>query len=293
MTANFNFKWGLLAVLLLPFSSMLASGGSNACPAGPESNSPLLRSWSITDLSMPGKLVYGTDTLIVNSAQIFDFGANNFSTNHYEYFLTLSDGIYNGGVEYIGGTYSISIELLSLGNSFNYGDFQSCFFCGNSTAYSFVGHLFLIEDTNNDDQLDFNTDPFEDGDSGLVRINKTLDSTFLEIDFTMFNGKRLEGCHSGEFPIDPTTSVQEAEPVASEVKLFGNPVEGVLRFEYLYGHTEPFQYEVFSAMGDLVLRGRGEEAYQEIDLGEFPAGVYYLHVIGKNQDAVLRKVLVF
>lgn len=105
-------------------------------------------------------LTYEGSSLTINTVRILDFGDNNFSDNHYEYYLVLSDGIYNGGNEYIGGSYTITIELLSLGNSFNYGNFPSCYFCGNTTNYSYVGHLFLIEDTNNDDQLDFNSDPF-------------------------------------------------------------------------------------------------------------------------------------
>lgn len=142
--------------------------------------------------------------LAVNSALIFDFGNNNnFSTNHYEYFLVISDGVYNGGNQFIGGTYSISIELLSLGNSFNYGNFQSCFFCGSSTNFSYVAHLFLVEDTNDDDFIDFNTDPFTDGNTGFVDINLNGTDTQLDIDFTLFDGRKLEGCFAGQFVIDP------------------------------------------------------------------------------------------
>jgi len=113
---------------------------------------------------------YDGTTLSVNSSYILDFGTNNFSDSHYEYYLVMSDGIYNGGNQYTGGTYSLTIELLSLGNAFNYGEFPSCFFCGNETNNSYVGHLFIIEDTNDDDLIDFNTDPFYNGDTGFVRI---------------------------------------------------------------------------------------------------------------------------
>lgn len=150
-----------------------------------------------------GSIIYNERTLSINSALIFDFGVNNnFSDSHYEYYLVISDGIYAGGNEYIGGTYSIIIELLSLGNSFNYGDFPSCFFCGSETTYSYVGHLFIIEDTNDDDLLDFNTDPTYNGETGIVKIsNQNL--TDLEIDFTLDNGKTLIGCYSGQFTIEP------------------------------------------------------------------------------------------
>lgn len=147
---------------------------------------------------------HGGNNLTVNSALLFDFGTNNnFSNNHYEYFLTLSDGVHNGGNQYIGGTYTINIELLSLGNSFNYGTFQSCFFCGSGTPFSYVGHLFVIEDTNDDDIIDFNSDPFTDGDSGFVEISLNGNITQVEIDFTMSDGRKLEGCFAGQFVVDP------------------------------------------------------------------------------------------
>lgn len=150
------------------------------------------------------EVVYDGSVLAINSAFILEFGINNFSDNHYEYYLVVSDGIYNGGNQYIGGTYSLTIELLSLGNSFNYGEFHSCFFCGNETNYSFVGHLFLIEDTNDDDLIDFNTDPFYNGDEGFVRINDIGNNlTELKIDFILDNGKTLKGCYTGQFTFDP------------------------------------------------------------------------------------------
>ncbi|MFK7747445.1 MAG: hypothetical protein AB8B65_03570 [Kordia sp.] len=82
----------------------------------------------LLNLLVGSNIVYDGTPLAVNTAQISDFGTNNFSNNHYEYLVTLSDGVYAVGNQYIGGTYSISIELLSLGNSFTYGNFQSCFF---------------------------------------------------------------------------------------------------------------------------------------------------------------------
>lgn len=162
-----------------------------------------VKSKSLLDSFLVGSITYDGVTLAVNSAKISDFGSNNFSDNHYEYYLTLSDGVYNGGNEYIGGTYSITIELLSLGSSFNYGDFPSCFFCDNTTTFSYVGHLFLIEDTNDDDQLDFNSDSFSNGSTGVVKINQNNNITNLKIDFIMADGKELKGSYSGVFPINP------------------------------------------------------------------------------------------
>jgi len=63
--------------------------------------------------------------------------------------------------------------------------------------------LFLIEDTNNDDLLDFNRDPTYDGDAGFVKITNNNNFIGLEIDFEIGNGKTLKGCHTDQFTITP------------------------------------------------------------------------------------------
>lgn len=251
-----------------------------------------VESISALDFFLPGNITYDGTTLAVNSAQIFDFGTNNFSDNHYEYFLTLSDGIYNGGNEYIGGTYSITIELLSLGDSFNYGNFQSCFFCGNTTNYSYVGHLFLIEDTNDDDQLDFNTDPFSDGSTGMVTLNKTGDITSLEIDFVMDDDKILKGCHNGTFLIDPTLSTNDfSKQIKPSIKIHNNPVKDILKFEVKSQIKEPYNYKIYNRTGKLLIKGSSKDSYSEIDMSHMPRGVFLLSISIKNNDVIVKKII--
>jgi|GEM_PF-6398448 len=293
MVSQMNTRFCFWVTFMMVCSSIVAQSTSHKDAVLGIDGLSSHRVYSTTNFANSGKLLYGTDTLYVNSAQIFDLGANNFSTNHYEYYLTLSDGIYNGGVEYIGGTYSITIELLSLGSSFTYGDFISCFFCGSSTAFSYVGHLFLIEDTNNDDQLDFNTDPFTDGDSGLVRINKPLDSTFLEIDFFMANGKRLEGCHVGEYPFDPLASLEdEIGGKALSLSVLGNPVKENLRFEFPAADQGEYYYTLCDSQGKQCLRGKLHEQLHTVDMSKVPRGTYFLNVIGEGEQSVWKKILV-
>jgi len=217
------------------------------------------------------EITYDGTVLEVNTAFINDLGTNNFSTNHYEYFITLSDGVYVGNNQFIGGTYSINIELLSIGNSFNYGNFQSCFFCDQTTAFSYVGHLFLIEDTNDDDIIDFNTDPFTDGsNTGFVNISQTNGMTTLEIDFTMDDGKELKGCHTGEFPIDPdltTLSVSEVSPTTTpSIKIHANPVKDIIKFEIENFSNKIYSFQIYTSEGKLITNRITKNGYQEIDI---------------------------
>ncbi len=236
----------------------------------------------VYDLAFEGDLVLGDSTLEVNSAFILEFGSNNFSDQHYEYFVTLSDGIYNGGSEFLGATYTISIELLSIGAEFNYGDFESCFFCDNSTAFSYVGHLFLVEDTNDDDILDFNVDPFTNGESGNVKITKDDDLTSIEIDFMMDDGKILKGCHVGDFPIDPTISSLEGPVEAANrrsIRISHNPVEGLLSFHVIGNTSEGLYLKIVNTSGQVLRTFYSASSQPEIDLSVLPRGAYFLQVL--------------
>jgi len=154
----------------------------------------------------------------------------------------------------------------------------------------------LIEDLNNDDQLDFNTDPFSDGNSGIVRINKSNGVTNLEIDFIMNDGKELKGCHSGEFPIDPliTVGVETfSEQSSVAINILCNPVHDNLKFEIEAFITEPYLYYLYNSNGQLIISGSSINLYQEIDMSHVPTGPYYLYLSLKNKNTVLKKIIVF
>lgn len=242
------------------------------------------------------EITYDGNILAVNSAFINDLGTNNFSNNHYEYFITLSDGVYMGNNQFAGGTYTINIELLSLGSSFNYGNFQSCFFCDQTTTFSYVGHLFVIEDTNNDDIIDFNTDPFTDGsNTGFVNITQTNGITTLEIDFVMDDGKQLKGCHVGEFPIDPNTlSIQELSPLKlSILNVYSNPAKEVIKFELENVPNKVYGFQIYNGDGVLVMDRVTKDSYQEIDIRGWSSGIYFLQVLNRNNKKIgVKKILV-
>ena len=273
-TKNFFKSLAYLCAGLLTIGTVVATQSVQANP------NALLET-----LVQGDSLRLGNEVIPINTARILDLGSNNFSSNHYEYFVVLSDGVYNGGNEYIGGKYTISIELLSLGNAFNEGTFQSCFFCTDTTSFSYVGHLFIVEDTNDDDIFDFNVDPFEDGATGFVQFIRNGSETQLTVDFTMDGGDELEGCFTGTFAGDPLSVFEHKVVDELPVEVMQNPTATALIFEVNSGSNQPYKYQLYNAIGALVTSGESRNQRQKIDVQQVPNGNYYLHVIQAGKIA--------
>lgn len=153
------------------------------------------------------QIKYGDEVLTIQSAYISDSnGANNYSDQHYEYGVGLSDGIDIGGGKYENGKYLIVAELQSPGtDTFRFGTYNHCFFTNCPEGIEnkfFVSHLFIVEDENDDDIIDFSKgDPSVDaGGKGAITFTKVEGDTYtISYDLTIDNGRKLTGSYTGKF----------------------------------------------------------------------------------------------
>lgn len=70
------------------------------------------------------------------------------------------------------------------------------------------------------------------------------------------------------------------------LKIYPNPVTDKLQIEFTDAESQDLKLELFNSLGKIVYTTAHIEEKQEIDLSEFPGGMYFL----KIQNAQMRKV---
>jgi uncharacterized delta-60 repeat protein len=79
----------------------------------------------------------------------------------------------------------------------------------------------------------------------------------------------------------------EEESVAKSIQVFPNPGDG--RY-HITTNGRPWSVKIINSIGASILESSGETTQAEVDIRDFPAGIYFFHV--KTQDrAVVRKII--
>ena len=87
-----------------------------------------------------------------------------------------------------------------------------------------------------------------------------------------------------------TISVKKILEEQLQIKIFPNPTEGLINIESL--DSEKMQILVVDQLGRILMQRDSEEQLTQLDLSNFPKGLYYLRV-NKGGQVAVHKVVVF
>ena len=98
------------------------------------------------------------------------------------------------------------------------------------------------------------------------------------------------------FTNDGTVSTQDIASIQRTVKLYPNPTQGQFLLEYSSSEQEQLNYQLYTALGQLVLSGQfshnGGQQQLRLDLANQPDGVYYLQLAGAEHHFKLSERIV-
>ncbi len=82
------------------------------------------------------------------------------------------------------------------------------------------------------------------------------------------------------------TAISEIEFPGVEVKVYPNPTGRFLKIEVLQTGNELFFYEISDITGRNVVLKELQGNTEEIDMGSFVSGIYFLYVLSQNHKSV-------
>ncbi|WP_372949712.1 T9SS type A sorting domain-containing protein [Mariniphaga sp.] len=82
------------------------------------------------------------------------------------------------------------------------------------------------------------------------------------------------------------TAVSEMEFPGLEVKVYPNPTGRFLKIEIIQTGNEPFFYETSDITGRKSVLKQMQTNTEEIDMGSFVSGIYFLNVVSQNHKIV-------
>jgi hypothetical protein len=82
------------------------------------------------------------------------------------------------------------------------------------------------------------------------------------------------------------TAISEMEFPGLEVKVYPNPTGRFLKIEVLQTGNELFFYEISDITGRNVVLKELQGNTEEIDMGSFVSGIYFLYVLSQNHKSV-------
>jgi hypothetical protein len=123
------------------------------------------------------------------------------------------------------------------------------------------------------------------GNSGSA-AGYTVDWTLGEpvIETISSSGNILtQGMHQTKLLV---TAISEIEFPGVEVKVYPNPTGRFLKIEVLQTGNELFFYEISDITGRKVVLKELQGNTEEIDMGSFVSGIYFLYVLSQNHKSV-------
>lgn len=133
----------------------------------------------------------------------------------------------------------------------------------------------------------------ESARAGKIDLSWTLGELAIETNFTE-NGMLTEGFHQPERTEDDLSNRQNSEDTGNtpsattEIALFPNPTASVVSIILKSDLDQPLNARLMDIQGQVIYRTTflPNEIGQELNLGNFPDGIYFLELI--SQDGLFR-----
>lgn len=130
----------------------------------------------------------------------------------------------------------------------------------------------------------------------LVDVSAYADSNWHDLKFYVQQHKviRLTNFLVDDVSIQIVTGLDRSERLPQKVKVYPNPSQGVFHVDLVpFMITDEVEYKVYSASGELLINENFQPLDQqlEVDLNQYPAGIYHLQILHKKQSFYARLVV--
>jgi hypothetical protein len=123
------------------------------------------------------------------------------------------------------------------------------------------------------------------GNSGTItgyKVDWTLGEPVIET-ISGSNHILTQGMHQTKLLV---TAISDMELSGLEVKVYPNPTGRFLKMEIIQTGNEQFLYEIADITGHKSVLKEIQSSTEEIDMGSYVSGIYFLNVLARNREYV-------
>lgn len=120
-------------------------------------------------------------------------------------------------------------------------------------------------------------------DSGIIEVgSKSFSYTFNKIGQTRYENEANPAMNGR---ITVVKKMSQEEKFLKNLSFFPNPVSNTLNVSSVFTIES---YEIYNALGTLVLRGKGNSKMARINMGSFNSGLYFVKISGNNMHTTIK-----